>query len=153
MRVDIAPTVRIPQAEETLDIVLGPSHDAWMAEARQLLVPAARPTAPFCDRWTVIRYLNGRFPGRLRIEHALVSGLRPFVTGAEVDALEAEGDRVSRLHLELDWIGRRSDTAAEFATRTAELLSVLEIWCLDVERVARQVPRAVVSEEMQGMLI
>jgi len=152
MRVDIAPAVRTPQAEQTLDVVLGPSHDAWMAEAHQLLVPAARPTAPFCNRWTVIRYLSDRFPRRLRIERALVSGLRLFVTGAEVDALEAEGDRLTGLHLELDRIGRRSDTAAEFATTMAELLSALEIWCLDVERVGRQVPRAVVSEEMQRML-
>ena len=41
MRVDNGPAVRTPEAEETLDVVLGPSHDAWLAEARQLLVPAA----------------------------------------------------------------------------------------------------------------
>ena len=152
MRVDIAPAVRALEAEETLNVVLGPSHDAWLAEARQLLVPAALPTAPFWDRWPVVCYLNDRFPGRLRTERALVSSLRAFVTADEVDALEAEGDRVFRLHLQLDRISRRSGTAAEFATTTAELLDVLELWCLDVERIGRQVRRDELPEEALQLL-
>jgi hypothetical protein len=149
MRVEIAPAVRTLEAEETLDVALGPSHDAWLAEARQLLVPAALPTAPFWDRWPVVCYLNDRFPGRLRAERALVSSLRAFVTADEVDALEAEGDRVFRLHLEMDRIARRRGTAAEFAATTAELLEVLELWCLDVERIGRQVRRDELPEEAQ----
>lgn len=152
MRVDNGPAVRTPEAEATLDVVLGPSHDAWLAEARQLLVPAALPTAPFWDRWPVVSYLNDRFPGRLRIERAMVSSLRAFVTAAEVDALEAEGDRVFRLHLELDRIARRRGTAAEFAATTMEFLEVLELWCLDVERIGRQVRRDQLPEEAQLML-
>ena len=152
MRVESAPAVRTPEAEETLDVALGPSHDAWLAEARQLLVPAAHPTAPFWDRWPVVSYLNDRFPGRLRVERALVGSLRAFVPADEVDALEAEGDRVFRLHLELDRIARRRGSAGEFAATTAEFLNVLELWCLDVERIGRQVRCNEMPEEAQLML-
>ena len=68
--------MRTLQAEETLDAVLGPTHDAWIEEVRQLLVPATTPVAPFWDRWSVVRHLDDQFLARFRVERALLSELR-----------------------------------------------------------------------------
>lgn len=140
------------QADETLDLVLSPTHDAWVEEARQLLVPAATPDAPFWDRWSVVRYLNDQFLERFKVERALVSEIRPFVTIHEMDRLEAGGERVARLHLALDRIGRRRGTAAEFAAMTTEFLKALELWCAEIELAGGRVHRDTLPVEARRML-
>ena len=152
MPVAAAPFVRTLQAEETLDTVLGPTHDAWIEEARQLLVPATTPVAPFWDRWSVVRYLDDQFLARFRVERALLGELRPFITVREMDRLESGGERVARLHLALDQIGRRRGTAAEFASVTTEFLKALELWCVEIELAGARVRRDTLSVEAQRML-
>jgi hypothetical protein len=152
MRIAAAPSVRTLQAEETLDAVLGPTHDAWIEEARQLLVPATTPVAPFWDRWSVVRYLDDQFLARFRVERALLSELRPFVTIHEMDRLESGGEQVARLQLALDRIGRRRGTAAEFAALTTEFLQALELWCVEIELAGARVHRDTLPADAQRML-
>ena len=152
MRTATAATARAIRADETLDAALGPTHDAWVVEARQLLVPAATPEEPFWDRWSVVRYLNDRFLEHFRFERALASALGPFVTVREMDMLEAGGERVARLHLALDRISRRRGTVAEFAMMAAEFLKALELWCADIELAGAAVHRDALPAEAQRIL-
>jgi hypothetical protein len=152
MRAVSAATARAIRADETLDAVLSPTHDAWVVEARQLLVPAATPDGQSWDPWSVVRYLNDRFLERFRVERALASELRSFVTVAEMDMLEAGAERVARLHLALDRISRRRGTVAEFAMMATEFLKALELWCADIELAGRRVHRDMLSVEAQRML-
>jgi len=137
---------------ETLDAVLSPTHDAWVEEARQFLMPATSITAPFWDRWTVVRYLDDQFFDHLRLETALVEELRPFVTPSEMAQLRAGGERVAQLRLALDRIGRRRGTAPEFAPVTDELLRALELWCAEIELIGRRIRRDVLPEEGARLL-
>jgi len=152
MRVDTAAAVGTLRADAPLGAVLSPTHDAWVEEARQLLVPAVTPEAPFWDRWSVVRYLNDRFLERFRAERAMVSELRPFVTIREMDMLETGAERVARLHLTLDRIGRRRGTAAAFAAMTTEFLDALELWCIEIEFAGDHVHRDALTLEAQRML-
>jgi hypothetical protein len=152
MRAVSAATARAIRADETLDAVLSPTHDAWVVEARQLLVPAATPDGQSWDPWSVVRYLNDRFLERFRVERALASELRSFVTVAEMDMLEAGAERVARLHLALDRISRRRGTVAEFAMMATEFLKALELWCADIELAGRRAHRDMLSVEAQRML-
>jgi hypothetical protein len=147
-----AATARVIWAEGTLNAVLSPTHDAWVMEARQLLMPAATPEEPFWDRWSVVRYLNDRFLEHFRVERALMSELRAFVSVHEMDMLEAGAERVARLHLTLDRISRRRGTAAEFAMMATEFLRALELWCADMELASSRVQRDTLSAEAQRML-
>src|SRR5580765_2455937 len=115
-------TVRAIRVDETLDALLSPTHDAWVEEARRLLLPATVPDATFWDRWSMVRYLNEGFLERFQVERALVRELQPFITVREMNTLEAGGERVARLHLALDRISRRRPATAEFAGKTAEFL-------------------------------
>lgn len=116
-----------------LDTVLSPLHDAWVEEARRFLEPAATASPPFWDRWSVVRYLNDQFQARYALERALLEELRPFLQAHHLDAIAAGEERVARLRLGLDRIGRRRGTAAEFAHLTGEFLTALELWCAEIE--------------------
>jgi len=133
-------TARAIRVDETLGAVLSPAHDAWVREARRLLLPSTVLDAAFWDRWWMVRYLNEGFLERFGVERALVRELQPFVTVREMNTLEAGGERVARLHLALEQISRRRPTTAEFAAMTAEFLKALERWCADVEFVCKGVP-------------
>jgi len=117
----------------TLDTVLSPLHDAWVEEARRFLDPAATAAPPFWDRWSVVRYLNDQFQARFALERALIEELRPFLQVHHMDAIAAGEERVARLRLGLDRLGRRRGTAAEFAYMTGEFLTALELWCAEIE--------------------
>ena len=152
MRADTAAAVGTLRGDAPLGAVLSPTHDAWVEEARQLLMPAVTPEAPFWDRWSVVRYLNDRFLERFRVERALVSELRPFVTIREMDMLETGAERVARLHLTLDRIGRRRGAAPEFAAMATEFLDALELWCVEIELTSGHVPCDALKLEAQRML-
>lgn len=134
-------------AGETLDAVLGPTHDAWIEEVRRFLMPAITPAAPFWDRWAVVRYLADQFQEHYRIESALVEELRPFVAPDAVERLRIGGDRVARLRLALDRIGRRRGTAAEFSAMADEFLKALELWCAEIEIAGRRIRPAALPDE------
>lgn len=133
-------TVRAIRVDETLGAVLGPAHDAWVREARRLLLPVTVPDAAFWDRWWMVRYLNEGFLERFAVERALVRELQPFITVREMNTLEGGEERIARLHLALEQISRRRPTTAEGAAMTAEFLEALELWCAEVEIACKGVP-------------
>jgi hypothetical protein len=125
-----------PRGEEPLDAVLRPIHNSWVEEARRFLAPAVEPGADFWTRWAAVRYLADDFRDRYRRERALVDELRPFLRADMAERLSREGDRLFRLRLELDRIGRRRGTAAEVAAGTRDLLEQLGVWCAEIELAA-----------------
>jgi hypothetical protein len=145
-----AATVRAIRVDETLDAVLSPSHDAWVQEARGLLLPAI---APFWDRWSMVRYLTEGFLERFQVERALVRELQPFMTVREMNTLEAGGERLARLHLALDQISRRRPATTEFAAKTAEFIKALERWCAEVELACSGVHRDALPAEARRALL
>lgn len=142
-----APAATTSLADTTLDAVLSPLHDAWVEEVRRFLIPATTPTAPFWDRWSVVRYLNDQFQERFEWERALVMELRPFVPQHDMETLWAGAERVARLRLALDRVGRRRGTAGEFAVVTDEFLKALQLWCAEIELAARRIGRDALAEE------
>jgi hypothetical protein len=66
-----------------------------------------------------------------------VRELQPFVTVREMNMLESGGERVARLHLTLDRIGRRRPTTTGFAAVTVKLRKALERWCAEIELAGR----------------
>jgi hypothetical protein len=122
-----------PSDEETLDATLRPIHDAWVKEARCFLEPALEPGTDFWTRWAAVRYIADDFQEQYHRERALVDELRPFLRPDVAERLQSEGDRVFRLRLELDRMGRRRVTAAEFAGATRALLDRLGVWCAEIE--------------------
>ena len=147
-----APAATADRADTTLDAVLSPVHDAWVEEVRRFLIPATTPTAPFWDRWSVVRYLNDQFMERFGWERALVAELRPFVAQHDTDTLWTGAERVAQLRLALDRVGRRRGTAGEFALVTEEFLKALELWCAEIELAARQIERDALAEEGERIL-
>jgi hypothetical protein len=129
------------RGEEPLDAVLRPIHNTWVEETRRFLDPAIEPGADFWTRWAAVRYLSDDFRDRYRRERALVDELGPFLRLEVAERLMREGDRLFRLRLELDRIGRRRGTAAEVAAGTGELLEQVGVWCAEIELAAAGLTR------------
>jgi hypothetical protein len=108
----------VSRGEQPIDAVLGPIHSDWLAETRGALGPAS----DFWARWVAVRYICDDFQTRYQRERALVDELRPFLLPDAAERLQAEGDRVFQLRLQLDRIGRRRGTAIEFAAGAHDLL-------------------------------
>jgi hypothetical protein len=138
-------------SEDTLDVVLSPSHDAWVEEARDLLLPTTPPLTGW-ERWPAVRWLNQQFERRFLVERALVNELRPRLSQREEDMLDAAEDRIARLRLGLDRMARRRDGPAEFALLAEEFLRALELWCAEVELAGRRVRERSLSAEGQHAL-
>ena len=141
-----------PRGEERLDAVLRPIHNTWVEETRRFLDPAIEPGANFWTRWGAVRYLADDFRDRYRRERALVDQLRPFFRLNVAERLGREGDRLFRLRLELDRIGRRRGTAAEVAAGTRELLEQLGVWCAEIELAAGALTRDTLPAEARDLL-
>jgi hypothetical protein len=136
--------------EQTLDAVLRPVHNAWVAEARRSLEPALEPGADFWARWDAVRYLFEDFSERYRLERILVDKLCPLLRPDLGQRLQREGDRLFRLRLELDRIGRRRATAAEMAAGTRDLLERLGLWCAEIELATAEIPgRALPADALE----
>jgi hypothetical protein len=145
-------TTSFPRSEKPLDSVLRPIHNTWIEETRRFLDPALEPNADFWTRWGAIRYLSDDFRARYRLERALVDQLRPFLRLEVAERLLREGDRLFRLRLELDRIGRRRGTAAEVADVTRGLLEQLGVWCAEIELAAAGVTRDALPAEATDLL-
>jgi hypothetical protein len=141
-----------PGVEEPLDAVLRSIHNAWIEEVRRFLDPAREPGADFWARWAAVRYLSDDFREQYRLERALVDELRPFDRPELAERLMCEGDRVLRLRLELDRIGRRRGTSAEVAAGTQDLLEQLGLWCAEIEVAARGMSRGALPAEGAELL-
>jgi hypothetical protein len=126
-----------PEGAATLDAVLSPVHDSWVEQVRRFVVPATTSDAPFWDRWSAVRYLNDQFLAHFAMQRSLLAELRPLIGAHHLDGIDAGEERVARLRLGLDRIGRRRGTAAEFALMADELLDALERWCAEIELAVR----------------
>jgi hypothetical protein len=146
MRTSAESTAQPDAVGTTLDLVLSPLHEAWVEEARRFLDPASSATAPFWERWSVVRYLNDQFPLRFDLERALVGECRPLLNQHHLDGIEAGADRLARLRLGLDRIGRRRGTAIEFAPLVEEFLLALELWCAEIELATRRIDRGALPQ-------
>jgi hypothetical protein len=144
----------VPSAgsEGTVDLVLSPAHDAWVEEVRRYLAPSAGPGAQFWDRWTTVRYLDDRFIDRFRLESELLDELTAYVPPAEMAKLRGAAERVALLRLDLDRIGRRRGTAAEFTAKAGEFLHALELWCAEIEFATHRVEVAALPVEGDRIL-
>jgi hypothetical protein len=134
-------------SEQPLETILRPVHEGWLEDARQYLDPARNPGAEFWTRWAAVRYLNDEFLGRFEWERALVDELRAFLPLDAAERLRRDGDRLARLRLELDRVGRRRGTGAEVATTTWEFLEQLGLWCAEIEAAAGTIPRETLTED------
>ena len=141
-----------PSGEEPLDALLRPIHDAWVEEARCFLEPALEPGTDFWTRWAAVRYIADDFQEQYQRERALVDELRPFVHPDVAERLRGEGDRVFRLRLELDRMGRRRVTAAEFAAAARRLLDRLAVWCAEIELATAGITRGSLPAEGAELL-
>ncbi len=138
--------------EDSLDSVLRPIHNAWIAEARCFLEPTLDPGADFWTRWGAVRYLSDTFRDRVRQERALVQELPPFLPPEVSERLERGSELVVRSRLELDRIGRRRGTAAEVARGARQLLTQLGEWCAEIELAAAAVAREALAAEGIALL-
>ena len=145
-------TTSAPRGDEPLDAVLQPIHNTWIEETRRFLEPAIEPGADFWTRWAAVRYLSDDFRNRYRRERALVDELCPYLRMDVAERLIREGDRLFRLRLELDRLGRRRGTAAEVAAGTRDLLEQLGVWCTEIELAAAGLTRDVLPAEATTLL-
>jgi hypothetical protein len=153
MRISAESTTQSDAIDGTpLQQVLSPLHEAWITEARWFLDPASHASAPFWDRWSVVRYLNDQFPARFNLQRILVRELRPSLEPRHIQAIDGGAERLTRLRLALDRIGRRRGTAAEFAPIVEEFLAALELWCAEVELAVRNLDRGQLSQEGRQVL-
>lgn len=144
-------TTAIP-GERSLEGVLRPIHNAWLREARRFLEPVLEPGADFWTRWAGVRYLADDFRERYRRERALVDELRPFIGPASAERLQRTGDRLIRLRLEVDRIGRRRGTADQAAVATRDLLAQLAAWCAEIERATASLTCGILPPEATDLL-
>lgn len=138
--------------EQPLETILHPIHQGWLEDARQYLDPARNPGAEFWTRWAAVRYLNDEFLDRFEWERAFVDELHAFLPVDVTERLHRHGDRLARLRLELDRVGRRRGTGAEVATATREFLEQLALWCAEIEGAARTIPREALTGEGSTLL-
>jgi hypothetical protein len=136
---------------ETIDRALEEAHDRWVQQAGQFLMPAAEG-GEFWDRWAAVRYLADQFVERYSRERAFTEELHPFLTPHESERIRYEAERVARLRLELDRLGRRRGTAPEVAAAARELLDHLRLWCTEIEIYGSRIPREALSAEGARLL-
>jgi hypothetical protein len=137
----------MPTSTAPLDAVLRDIHNAWIEETRRFLTPALEVDADFWTRLAAIRYISDNFRRQYRLERALADELCGLIGPTVAARLVREGDRVFRLRLELDRIGRRRGTAGEFALGTAGLLEQLGVWCAEIELATRGISRGSPTDE------
>jgi hypothetical protein len=135
------------RGDQALDRVLGPIHARWLEDVRRFLEPALHVDANHWDRWSAVRYLADDCRQQLLWEGGLVQELRHFIEPDRGARLTREGETVGRLRLELDRIGRRRGTAAEFAAGAQAFLEQLGCWCAEIEKAARGLTRATLPPE------
>jgi hypothetical protein len=128
------------RSDESVETVLHRIHDAWLADAHRFLGPSLEPTTDQWARWGAVRYLADDFREQYGWERLLLDELRPFVLPPTAAQLMRQADQLSRLHLELDRIGRRRGTAEEFAGGARYLLEQLALWCAELELAGRDIP-------------
>jgi hypothetical protein len=152
MSATVASPAYVGAADETLDAVLAPAHDAWIEEARHLLTPASAPGAPAWERWPVVRWLNDQFLRRFLAERALMNELRPHLTVREDEMIGGGEDRIAQLRLGLDRLARRNGGAAEFTALAQGFMQALEMWCAETELAARRIHCRYLSRDARRLL-
>ncbi len=147
---DMTPST--PRSDDSVETVLHRIHDAWLADAHRFLGPTLEPTTDQWTRWGAVRYLADDFREQYGWERLLLDELRPFVLPRAAAQLVRQADQLSRLHLELDRIGRRRGTAEEFAEGARYLLEQLALWCAELELAGRGITVDMLAPEALRIL-
>lgn len=140
------------RCDESVESVLHPIHDAWLASTRRFLGPTLEPHTDQWTRWGAVRYLADDFQDQYRWERALLDELRPFVFPATATQLTRQADQIARLHLELDRIGRRRGTDQEFAASARYLMEQQALWCAELELAGRSIAVEALAPEAVRIL-
>jgi len=113
--------------------VIAQVHDAWMADASQLLEPLMHSGTSFLDRWAAMNYLTDRLPERLTLEQALLRTLDCSLSLEIRNQVWNQANRVMRLHAELQRVGDDPFAANDVARTTRVFLEALRLWFAEVE--------------------
>jgi len=120
-------------AREGLSDLTATVHDAWMEEGSRLFEAFMSPDATFWERWAAVNYLRSRFPERLDTEQQLLNELQSFLRPAVRSTVRMQGDRVVRLHQELQRLSDGRARANDMARVTRALLEAVRLWYAEVE--------------------
>jgi len=150
----MSPSTLIPRRTtgDALLRVMTPLHDAWMADADQILEPMTRWEATFWDRWAAVNYLREQFPERLRLEQELLTELHAFLTPELNERLRMQIERLVRLHHDLEQMGQRRVPASEMARAVRELLEALRLWYAEIELAAGGIRRTDIGTQADQVL-
>lgn len=129
------------------------AHEIWLREANRFLLPVSMREAQFWSRWTAVRFLADHFAAQYRRERALLNELHSFLAPDTAQRLTADGDRIARLHEELDRVGRRRGTAHTVSVLSQRLLHLLRSWCADIEAAAGSIERDVLTPEGKQLVL
>jgi len=124
---------------EVLPSVISKVHDAWMADASQLLEPLMRSDSSFFDRWGAMNYLSDRLPERLILEHALLRTLECSLSLEVRNQVWNQANHVMRLHAELNQLSDQPVAASDMARTTRVFLEALRLWYAEVELVTHSI--------------
>jgi hypothetical protein len=140
------------RGDQPLDTALRPIHECWSTETRRFLEPALEGGADRWVRWAAVRYLADDFRRQLRRERDFLEEFGALLDHDRAEHLARGGERVARLALELDRIGRRRGTAEEFAAGTRALLKQVGLWCAELELAAGGLTRGSLPPEGRAAL-
>ena len=138
--------------ELMLESSLAATHDHWMAEVHQVLLPITRPEATFWERWDAVRFLAERFPDRLRLEQALAAKLHLLVSSDAATRLELQGERLCELYRQCTRLTQERGVARDLARRADNLLEAVRLWCAEFELAARDITESDVDEDVLRLL-
>ena len=119
--------------------VIAQVHDAWMADASQLLEPLMQSDSSFFDRWAAMNYLSDRLPERLTLEQALLRTLECSLSLEDRNKVWNQANRVLRLHAELLQLDDQRVALSDMARTTRVFLEALRLWYAEVELVTHSI--------------
>jgi hypothetical protein len=150
----MCPTTLIarPMTADALIRVMTPLHDAWMADADQILGPMMHSEATFWDRWTAVNYLREQFPERIRLEQEFLTELQAVLTAELNERLRMQTDRLVLLHRDLEQMGRRRTPTSEMARAVRQLQEALRLWYAEIEIAAGGIRRKDIGRRADYLL-
>ena len=138
-------------ARTTLDEVLAPLHERWLAAVQMAVRPALSATSTRWDRWTAARYLRDELADRLGQERKLVRTI-PELDRAGVRRIEAGFEVLERVLAEATLAGRRRHTGGLMMVLLKSLLEHLADWYVAVEHATADVPLTRLPPEAVAIL-
>lgn len=140
------------QQVDSLETILAPIHDQWIAQVGQMLAPALAPRATFWERWGVVRYLTDRFDNRFRLECALIDGLNGLLSPEAAGRLNSTRVALESIRARIACLGRRRGTGGVVAGFAGRLIEQLKLWCAQVEFATRPLSHEDLDQESHRLL-